>query len=81
MTFFKESVDCHYMKLIVNQFKDHFQVTVRGANGINLFVFTYKTREEAKAFVNGFTTCRLLANVAIQDLPQDYTSDELHISL
>ncbi len=60
------------MKIIITDYKDHSEVSIRNAEGINLYTYVFDSRQSARAFVQGFTCARTVANCAIQSLPIGY---------
>jgi hypothetical protein len=60
------------MKLIIIEHEDFAEVTVRDTGGINLHVFTFDDRKQARAFCQGFAYAKDVANRAVQSLPMGY---------
>jgi hypothetical protein len=57
------------MKLIITEYEDHADVTVRDASGINLHVFTFDDYKQARSFCQGFNCAKSVANSLIQSMP------------
>lgn len=58
------------MKLIVTQFADHWDVTVHnGFTKRDTHVFTFDTKQEARAFCDGFFCAKSVINSLVQSLP------------
>jgi hypothetical protein len=60
------------MKILVRNTEDFSDVTIRDDNGINIHVYCFDTKEESKAFIQGFRCALSVANSAIQSIPMNY---------
>ena len=57
------------MKIIVQHFFGHSEVCIRGESGVNLHMFTFATRQEVTAFLQGFTTAQHVACQVVKRIP------------
>lgn len=60
------------MKIIITDYEDYSEVSIRDAGGINLHTFTFDDRKQATAFCTGFQCCKTVANSLIQSMPMTY---------
>lgn len=60
------------MKIVFTKCEDYTKVTVTDATDMER-VYTFDDYKEAKAFFQGFSCARMMANSLIQSMPMDYS--------
>lgn len=61
------------MKLTITEYEDHAEVKLMDGC-LLLHSYVFNTKEEAKAFCQGFQCAKNIANGLIQSLPMSYTT-------
>lgn len=64
------------MKILCKDFEDHSEVIVRDTTGINIYVYTFNSNTERKAFLQGLQCGRNLASYLVQSIPIDYSLEK-----